>query len=245
MLTFVCWKWKPPTGYRTTFTAEHVRILGRMIARHYHKPHRFACVTDDPSGLDGIETLPLWKEWASIPNPSGGHNPSCYRRLKLFAPDAGDTFGPRVVSIDLDMVITADITPLFDRPEDFIIWGESDFPRKQWFNGSLWYLRTGTRPQVYTRFNPKSSPIEAYRHGGRGSDQAWISHVLGPPKGSAAPTEAVWGKADGIYSFRKDMYEKGRYELPADARVLVFHGKVKQDSPRALTVAPWIRTHYQ
>ena len=147
MLSFVTFKWQPPTGYRSHFDAENVNTLFRMIRRHYSGPMRAICVTDDPQGIEeSIEIVPLWDDFASVPSPHGGHNPSCYRRLKLFAPDAGKTFGDRLVAIDLDMVIIGSLDPLFDRPEDFVIWGQSDYPQTQWYNGSLWMLRTGLAP---------------------------------------------------------------------------------------------------
>ncbi len=207
-----------------------------MIARHYHAPHRFVCVTDDPAGLRGIETIPLWDDCANIPSPIGHSYPSCYRRLKVFAPDAGDLFGERLVSIDLDVVIVREITPLFDRPEDFVIWGESDFPRTTPYCGSLWMLKTGSRAQVWTEFDRKSSPKRAWQAGCRGSDQGWISFVLGPK-------EATWGRKDGVYSYRKNIAVSSN-QLPADARLVVFHGKVDPWSYKAQQI-PWVREHYR
>lgn len=222
-ITFVAFKWRPRTGYRTTFTAEHVRILRNMIARNYHGPMRFLCITDDATGLDDIETIPLWDEWANVPSVHGTSYPSCYRRLRLFAPDAhellGVEAGSRVVAMDLDMVITRDITPLFDRPEDVVLWGESDF-KSQWYNGSLWMLRLGTRPKVYTSFDPKRSPSLAYKSGGRGSDQGWFTHIL-------RPREATWGRADGVYSYRKHIHPVADHPLPENARIVAYHGKEK------------------
>lgn len=235
-LTFVSWRWKPTKGYRSTFGPETVYALRQMIASHYKKPHRFVCVTDEPNALPGIETIPLWTDAASVPSPIGHSYPSCYRRLKVFAPDAGEVFGPRLVSIDLDTVIVNDITPLFDRPEDFVIWGESDFPHTTPYCGSLWMLRTGTRPQVWTRFDEKTSPKEAMKAGCRGSDQGWISYVLG--KG-----EATWTRKHGVYSFRKHLSQRPNYALPADARLVAFHGKQDPWGARARQI-PWVRSHY-
>lgn len=235
-LTFVCWRWLSPVGYRSVFAPETVYALQTMIARHYHRPFRFVCVTDQPKLLPGIETIPMWEEGAAIPSPSGRHNPSCYRRLKVFAPDAGKLFGERLVSIDLDTVIVGDITPLFDRPEDFVIWGESDFPRKQWYNGSLWMLKTGTRTKVWTEFNEETSPGLAQRAGARGSDQGWLSYILGPH-------EATWGRQDGVYSFRKHVFGQMGGALPADARIVCFHGHVDPWHYRAQQFA-WVREHY-
>jgi len=233
-LTFVCWRWRTP-GYRSTFGPETVFALREMIARHYRRPHRFVCVTDDPAPLVGVETIPLWSDCSRIPSPIGHSYPSCYRRLKVFAPDAGEVFGERLVSIDLDTVIVGDITPLFDRSEDFVIWGESDFPHTTPYCGSLWMLKTGTRPQVWTEFDEKSSPKKAWQAGCRGSDQGWLAYVLGKH-------EATWGKKDGIYSFRKDIARVGR-GLPDDARLVSFHGKIDPWGCQAQNI-PWVRANY-
>jgi hypothetical protein len=235
VITFVSWRWQPPKGYRSVFAPETVYALRDMIRRHYAGPHRFVCVTDRPSDLPGIETIPLWDDCANVPSPIGHSYPSCYRRLKVFAPDAGKMFGERLVSIDLDTVIVADVTPLFDRLEDFVIWGESDFPHTTPYCGSLWMLKTGTRSKVWTEFNPETSPGDAWRAGCRGSDQGWISYVLGRH-------EAVWTRRDGVYSYRKHVSRSGN-RLPKDARMVCFHGKVDPWS-RVGQAIPWVRTHY-
>lgn len=233
-LTFVCWRWQPEPGYRSSYAPETVYALRDMIARHYAKPHRFVCVTDRPQDLTGVDTIPLWSECATLKSPFGRSYPSCYRRLKVFAPDAGQLFGERLVSIDLDVVIVGNLEPLFDRPEDFVIWGESDFPTKQKYCGSLWLLKTGSRPQVWTDFNERTSPQQAWHAGARGSDQAWLSYKL--------PGEATWGRQDGIYSYRKHIGPHGG-QLPKDARVVIFHGKTDPWDYRALQ-HPWVRQHY-
>ncbi len=233
MLTFVAWRWRPIRNYRSTFAPETVYSLRAMIRRHYAKPHRFVCVTDEPHLLPGIETIPLWDWGAQIPSPIGRSYPSCYRRLMVFAPNAGETFGDRLVSIDLDTVIVEDVTPLFDRSEDFVIWGSSDFP-KQHYCGSLWMLKTGSRPHVFTAFHPQTSPGLAWRAGYRGSDQAWINYML--------PQEAMWGKRDGVYSYRKDVAKQGD-RLPANARLIAFHGKHDPWDYRCQQIA-WVKQHY-
>lgn len=234
-LTFVTWRWQPPAGYRSTFSPDTVYALRDMLRRHYARAHRFVCVTDRPEQLPHVETMRLWPDLQDMPSPLGHSYPSCYRRLKVFAPDAGQLFGPRLVSIDLDTVIVGDVTPLFDRAEDVVLWGESDFVGRQHYCGSLWMLKTGTRPRVWTEFDPKTSPKEAWRAGARGSDQAWLSYKLGPH-------EARWTRADGVYSFRKDIAAHDN-KLPANARLVAWHGKVDPWSYRAQQI-PWVRTHY-
>lgn len=234
MITVVCWRWRSPVGYRSTFGPETVYALKEMVRRHLHVPHRFVCVTDRPEELRGVETIQLWEDCAAIPSPFGRHNPSCYRRLKLFAPDAGKVFGDRVVSMDLDTVIVRDITPLFDTDVDFKIWGCSDYP-KQWFNGSLFMLKTGSHPEVWTSFDEETSPEIAKRAGCFGSDQAWMRYVLG----SKMP---VWNEADGVFSFRKHLAPHGDY-LPENARIIFFHGKIDPWHARAAHFS-WIAKNY-
>lgn len=234
--SIVCWKWKPFPGYRCLFTADHVNVLHGMIARHYPKPHRFILVTDDPAGVDpGIEVIPLWSDFADVPSPHGGKNPSCYRRLKMFGPEAEALFGKRFVSIDLDCVVTGDLAPIFDRPEDFVMWGDTNPQPGSHYNGSLILLTAGARPQVWDRFDPSTSPQLALKSRCWGSDQGWISYVLG--KG-----ETRWSKADGVYSYRNDLQKAP--SLPTNARLVFFHGEHKPWHERVQQRHGWVRERW-
>lgn len=235
MLSIVTFKWKPRPHYRSTFTAEAVNILQRMVARHYHAPHRFLCITDDADGLHpSIEAVPLWNDYADIPSPNGGHNPSCYRRLKMFSREIAEIVGPRFVCLDLDTVIVNDVSPLWDRPEDFVVWGETN-PRS-YYNGSMWLLRTGTRAKVWETFDPKTSPQAAFAAGRFGSDQGWLSHCLG--KG-----EAMWTTADGVYSYNVHL-RRPPVPLPENARIVMFHGSSDPWGQEAQRL-PWVREHWR
>jgi hypothetical protein len=234
-LSFVVSKWPTIPKYRSTFGPETVNMLRRGIAKHYPKPHRFICVTDQPDGIDAdVEIVPAWNDFADLPSPSGGRNPSCYRRLRYFAPDMAEFFGPRFVSLDLDTVIVGDLRPVFDRPEDFVIWGDTN-PRT-FYNGGLWMQTAGARSQVWTTFDPIESPKAAYRAGHFGSDQGWISHCLGP-------NEAKWTAADGVYSYRNTVRPMGR--LPENARLVSFHGEYDPWDKDVHKHSPWVREHYR
>lgn len=234
MLTVVTWLWEKP-GYRSAFGPVHVNALQQMVANHYRGPHRFLCVTDMTQGLNPhVAVVPPWNDFATLQSPYGAHQPSCYRRLRAFHPEIGQVFGDRFVMLDLDTVITRDVTPLWNRPEDFVIWGETD-PRS-FYNGSMMLMTAGARPQVWTEFDPDRSPAEAHRAGRFGSDQGWLSHCLG--KG-----EATWTREDGVYSFRVHLQKSGTNTLPEDARIVMFHGGVDPWSDRAQQL-PWVRQHY-
>ena len=205
-----------------------------MVARHYRKPHKFKCVTDDPKGINSdIEIIPDWKDFADLPSPSGNRNPSCYRRLRMFHPEIGSVFGARFVSLDLDMVITGDLTPVWDRPEDIVLVGDTN-PRT-YFNGSMILMTAGARPQVWTTFDPKKSIAAARVAGHFGSDQATISHCLGPK-------EAKWTTADGVYSYRNHIESNGN-ALPADARVVICHG-ARDPWDRYMQRIDWVQREY-
>lgn len=229
MISVVTFKWATP-GYRAKFTSEHVNTLRRMVLRHYQAPHRFICITDDPAGLDGgIEVVQLWDHHASVPNPTGGGRPSCYRRLKLFDPAMSEVIGDRFVMLDLDCVICGDLSPLFDRTEDAVFWKS---PTNEWpYNGAMFMANTGARPQLWQDFDPLESPKLTQAAGYRGSDQAWISYKLGW-------NEATWTDRDGVYYYGKI---RNRQSVPANARIIFTTGG---SAPWTLR-HPWVRKHYR
>jgi len=236
VLTVVCWKWGPPAwGYRSKYSPKVVHRLRDMVARHYHRPHRFLCVTDDPTGLE-VETFPLWPEAHHIYPVEGKNWPSCYVRLRAFSAEAREWFGDRYCSIDLDTVITGDLTPLLDRTEDLVVWNETDWPKTQHYNCSIWLHSPGTRTQVWESFDPATSPQLAYDAGCRGGDQAWLSYCLGPG-------EAVFTPADGVLSYRRHIERSYGARLPARTRMVNFHGVIDPWSPAAQRL-PWVREHW-
>ena len=215
MLTVACFKWRNPGGWQlpsqavTTYSDDWVIKLRNGVARHYSKPHRFVCVTDEPA--DGVECLPLWTDYLHL----GG----CYNRLKIFSPEMAEILGPRFICIDLDCVITGDLAPIFDRPEPFAMNAYScPHERDQHYNGSLILMDAGCRAQVWETFDPVESPkaIEAAGTKIVGTDQAWIRLTLG--KGEARFTEA-----DGVMDYRHS--PSMRSGLPKHAKMVFFSGK--------------------
>lgn len=242
MLDIVCWRWRPPVGYRSQFAAETVNTLKRMIDRHYTDPHRLSCITDDPEGIDpSVRIIPLWDDHSTIPNPCGRSNPSCYRRLKVFSAEAREFIGPRFVSIDLDVVITGDLRPVWNRPEEFVIWGDTH-PTTP-YNGGMFLLEAGSRTRVWEGFHPSQSPLRGRSLGYFGSDQAWIGACLGP-------NEATWSVRDGVYSYRVQIANRrdlARSEalLPNDARIVMFHGRYDPWSPEIQQAHEWVRENWK
>jgi hypothetical protein len=232
----VCWKWAKP-GYRSKFDADAVNVLRNQVARHYPEPHRFICITDDPAGIDdGIETYPLGDLYLDLKNPTWTWGPNCYPRLQAFSPEFEQVAGRRFVSMDLDTVITGDLRPLWNRPEDFVIY--ASVQAKNAYNGSMFMMTAGARRQVWELFDPTSSPAKANAAGNTGSDQGWIQYILGR-------REATWTARDGIYAYRWDCLKARRGGLPHGCRMVVFHGKFDPWQPETQRQSPWIAQHYQ
>lgn len=243
MIEVVCFKYRPRRPYRSTYGPQAVNTLRNMVRRNLHLPHRFSCITDDAEGLDDdIRVIPIWEDYADVPNPSLMMGPSCYRRLKLFSEEARALIGERILCLDLDMVITADITTLIDVPDDLVMADgislEKDSQKRSpycRYNGSMMLLTAGMNTHVWTEFDPLTSPQIAHRAGQKGSDQGWISHCMGPGV-------RTWKREHGIYSFRNHIMPRP-WACPRDARVVLFHGRIDPWSAQAQTLG-WVRTRY-
>lgn len=270
MITVVCWKWQAFPGYRSKFTAEHVNVFARMIRRHYRGPMEIVCVTDDPEGIDRVQThvdvthmatpigrreliaarpesgvdriIPLWPDFAEIPSPHDlpgrpRRNPSCYRRLKMFEADAARWLGTRVISLDLDMVVTGDLTALFERPEEIVLWGDTN--PTTFYNGGMILHTPGTRTCLWEEFraDPKAAIRKAQKARQWGSDQGWIGARLGPD-------EARFSNRDGVYSYRMDLRPRRSDLLPPQARIVFFHGEFDPWGEEAQGLA-WVRENWR
>lgn len=237
MITVVCWKWKKHDGFAHDYTAEHVNTLQRMVARHYPHPHRFVCITDDPRGIE-CNVYPLWGDLGLSRNACGEHLPSCYRRLYLFSNDMAKKFGGRIVSLDLDVVITGDLSPLWNRDDTFVGWRQKALdPRLDFvYNGSMWMFKAGHHSDLWDTFRVDTSPILTRMSGYYGSDQAWISYRL-------KNTMPYWDESDGVYSYPRGVRNHG---LPANARIVMFNGKRKPwEHTKLLKVDDWVKEYYR
>lgn len=235
--TVVCWKWKKP-GYRHEFTADHVHALAHSVRDKYRSDVRVLCVTDDPSGIQhGVDTLPLSKV-CETPNPSFTNGPSCYHRLQAFSKEFEEHVGKRFVSLDLDVALTGDLTPLFEADHDFLAWKGPRSDRH--VNGSIWVMDTGSQHEVWDRFDPEESPGLTHAAGCRGSDQGWIQYCV---NNGWAEVEYL-DKDDGIYSFRLEVAIDRKGELPENARVVIFHGPNNPWDPHIQVSYPWVKLAY-
>jgi hypothetical protein len=213
-----------------------VNVLYSMLKRCYQGDFELICVTDNAQDIrPEVRIVPLWKDHSMIPSPHGNGYPSCYRRLKMFSKEAVKMFGPRFVSIDLDVVLTGDVTALFDNDLDFKMYG--DTAKGTPYNGSLIQHKAGTRTQLWEQFDPRFSPQHGLARRYIGSDQAWIGVCLGP-------NEPKFTAKDGVYSYRNEIAPKGG-RLPQDAKIVVWHGHRNPWDLDSQQRHGWLKDHYR
>lgn len=233
----VCLKWGDK------YPAEYVNRLYRMVKNNCHRPFEFHCLTENATGLDtGVNVLALELE-------SGLKG--WWYKLQLFKPDFYGLTG-QVMFLDLDVVITQNITPLFDfHPDDFVI--IKDLQAGKVYNSSVFKFNLGSQTQVWHKFIEDKNAIMARMHG----DQDWVSEVI---------DNAVLWPEGWVVSFKKECDAKGarsfghlgkllrRFGLlqatgqampPSQAKIVYFHGKPDPDDvaygPSGMwRYAPWI-----
>lgn len=191
-----------------------------MVRRNLTMPHRIACVTDTPKGIDpSIEIISPPGDFEDVIAPWGARKPNCYRRLSMFRRDAANFFGERFVCMDLDCVVGGSLDPLFNRKEDLVLFKGTGPDRP--YNGSMMLIKAGCRPKVYERFNQAAADESGATL--KGSDQAWLAQCLGWK-------EKTWSERDGVFWYGKVYQSVAKRVMP---RILFFPGKIK----------PWTIAH--
>jgi hypothetical protein len=226
-LSVLCWSWGGKFG------PEYVNRLRAGLSKHLHLDHELVCATDDPKGLDGdIRTLPITEFLGT---------PRCRRRMAQFSREFASQVGKRILSIDLDVVLVDDITPIVNRPEPLVCWKVA---HAQVYSGSFVLMTAGVLDGLYQRFkaDPEGYPVKVQPRGVP-SDQAMLNHYL-------IARIPYWTEDDGFVTYFGDGYEA--YEagglgprhrkLPPEARIVVLGSadKAVMDEGRY----EWVRRHW-
>lgn len=233
MLSVVTWKWNRPDG-SALFEAHYVNRLRLALQRHLHLPHRMFCFTDDPTGMDSdIQTFPI-EEFQDTPR--------CRRRMKQFDRAMRGLVGPRMLSLDLDIVLVGDITSIVNRPEPIVCWKVA---HAGVFSGSFVLMDTGLLHPLYELFkaDPVGYPARVQPRGVP-SDQAMLNHFL---RGRPIPH---WTERDGFVTYYGAGYERLEHlgvgprhqQLPVGARIVVLGSADKAVMDEGQY--PWVREHW-
>ncbi len=215
----------------------YVRRLAAAVHRNLNEAHRFICFTD------GTRHLPEINQY-QIPNTELTQVKGCFARLRLFDPSLQEKVcikpGDRVVNLDLDLVVTGNLDGLLDRKDDFTILAGINSTNPCPYNGSVWMLRAGARPDVWNDFS-----VENYKRLGVPfhqfpDDQGWFNYKM--------PNSGAWGPATGVYGFRKKGWTLGRdgspagEALPPGAKIVCFPG---WRDPSKFTNIGWVRDNWR
>lgn len=231
MVTVLCWSW----GGK--FEAVYVNRLRAMLARHLHLDHELVCVTDDPVGIDGdTRIVPLPETFRDTPR--------CRRRMQQYSRAFTEQLDARrVLSIDLDVVLVNDITPIIDRHEPLVCWRVG---HARAYSGSFVLLDAGYLDDLWELFasDPEGFP-RLVQPRGVPSDQAMLNWYL---KGQ--PPIPFWTECDGFVTYYGKGYEKlehlgvgpHRRVLPKGARIVVLGSADKAVMDEGHY--PWVREHW-
>jgi len=238
----LCMKWG------TKFSPAYVNRLWAMVRRHTSGPLRFVCLTDDGRGLHPeIEVIPLpdvgWTE---------GIREHGWWKVGLFAERVGDLTG-NALFLDLDVVVVDSLDPLFRLPGEVLL--PRDYRRIRirgdGFVGNTSVLRfpVGKYPEVLERFRVDFPQIRQQLR----NEQEFVSHffhsrgLLGYWPSSWCPSFKRHCVAPWPISWVRTP------RLPAEARVVVFHGRPNPDEAQAgkggtwyrpIRPTPWILDHW-
>lgn len=182
-MNVVTWKWG------TVFGPEYVNRLQSMIERHLHVPHEFICVTDNATGLSSKVRVvqPLWQQGPA----SSAH---CWQRLRMYDARSAEHFGDRFLTIDLDVIVVDDITPLITRSEPLVCWrvGYAGV-----YAGGIVLQNAGELDGLWQTYSkdPEGFAKRAVIHAS--SDQDMLNWYL---RHSYGKSIAEWTDADGLIS---------------------------------------------
>lgn len=195
---------------------EYVNKLYNGVSRHFKAtPFTFICLTDDPSGLlssisiENIDSsLPLW--WSKV---------------RLFERNRGQMS----IYLDLDIVITGDISPLASYTGSFMLVGSEDISCedcKDGYNSSIMIWRSEHYSRIYSDFIGNQEKIleliDRFDH--------WLQLIL--PK-----VDLIQEEFPGIC---RDFNASCKLRLPEGCGVVIF-----PQSPKPLEYpADWVCQHW-
>jgi len=237
MLKIVCFKWKYKEGYKLAslnniekYTATHVNKLCKAVKKNLSIPHEFICITDDARGLR-CKSIRLWDKCMDY----GG----CYNRLYVFSKDMKELIGDRFICIDLDMAIVGPLDNLFDRDESFIINQFYGKHLNQYYNGALFMMDAGARDRVWSEFEKdipgnieKLIKLKKQRKY-LGTDQAWISYILGIE-------EPLFTIDDGVIPYYLLPKNDNKVYIPDYATIINFAGRQDPSNHKD----KWVRDYW-
>lgn len=244
----ICLKWG------TRYPAAYTNTLYRSVKKHLHRPFRFVCVTDDPTGLDeGIDAQPF------PPNP--GYKdpddwPGIFAKLAILQDGFANLQGPTLF-MDVDVVIMDDIDCFFDyKPgenciiHNWIEWHKTLFRKRPNIgNSSVFRFEAGKSGYIFDTFIREFEA--AHDHKKYPTEQAFLTYAM---------KQVNWWPYEWVQSYKRGCRPIFPLNLfvapkPPKTRILVFHGHPDPDQAvvgfddgkmrHKVLPAPWIEDYWK
>jgi hypothetical protein len=185
------------------YKADHVLRLRTQVVKHLPDAD-FRCLSDIK--VEGVRTLPLIYDW-----------PGWWSKMELFRPDvSGD-----ILFMDLDTSIVGSLVDIASVNGLAMM---RDIYRPEGLQSSIMYLPEAARERIWAEWIGRPRHwMDIYHKGG---DQAFLERFWLDGAGrwqDLLPGQVVSWKSHVRQALHDD--ESGNGSIPADARVVIFHGK--------------------
>lgn len=238
MVNVICMKWGRKYG------PEFVNKLHSMVRRNLARPHRFVCFTDDATGLDGgIEAKPL-PPMDLPPDKERG-----WRKLSTFNAPLADLSGPTLF-LDVDVVVVGSLDCFFEHAGEFCIIHDWQKPWRITGNSSVYRFEAGAHADILSGFLANVDRVKREVR----NEQAYLTREI------HRQGKLTYWPGDWCVSFKYACMPRFPFNLwrtprlPANARVVVFHGLPNPDDAiagkgrglrRYVRPTPWIGDYWK
>ncbi len=238
--------------YGVRYPAQYANKLQEGVKRNLQRPHKFYCCTDDPTGLNpGIEVIPFPEN----PGIQRGW-PDVLVKLMLTQDGFGGMSGPTLF-LDLDMAIIGSIDCFFDfHPgenciiHNWVNWRKRLLgKRPNVGNSSVFRFEAGRSNFIYETFLKEMARAEDLTI--FNTEQAFMTYAM---------RQVRWWPEEWCRSYKwhcRPAFPLNLWvtpKLPADCRILVFHGKPDPEEAivgyrgkkahHHIQPAPWIKDYW-
>jgi hypothetical protein len=238
-VTVLCMKWG------TKYGPEYVDRLYGMVARNLARPFRFVCLTDDAAGIrTEVCCAPLPK----LP-PIAQPRERGWRKLGSFSPELAGLLDETVLYLDLDVVVMGPLDPFFEHPGGFPMIRDWYHLRRVVGNSSVYRYRPAERHALFEAFCGDTDAIVSRIR----NEQEFLSEYL-QGRGELSFWPKSWCQSFRIsclapWPLRAWLTPR----VPADCRILVFHGEPKPPEAMAgrrsllqtFRPSPWIEPYWR
>lgn len=241
----MCMKWGSKYG------PEYVNKLYSMVKRNLTIPFRFACFTDDATGLDSrIEVFPMPE--IHVPEK---HQISPWRKLTILGEQLG-TLSGTTMFLDLDIVIVDNIDCFFVLEGDFCIIENWTQLGQGIGNSSVYRFEVGAHKNVLEHYNNNTDEVLAnYRN-----EQIFLSKKIVEFGGKITYWPEKWCRSFKRHAIPKMPFRYFKTpQIPEGAKIVVFHGHPHPDEAIAgkwkgfsvksfhkfVRKTPWIARYWQ